>query len=264
MKKRLLCTLLVAVLSISTLTGCQKQPEQPSSPLDSITKEELLGMVNSAKAETDQVKAQLAEKEDQLAALMNSNAGLPTIVDVGNGDSRLTFVSRDAKVIFSKEFKYPGSEAVKPDNKVQITSNVSIVPSTNWTLKFSGTNLELENSSGISGIIKVGSASYQHDIDTIRDDVIKPWFSSPSFNGVNVKYSNIYLSTSDAAFGVDASAPIMIDKQDASLRCGMLYAGGVTIVYTFVYRTTLDTAKDSEINSLLNTLSIGGNTVEVK
>ena len=146
-------------------------------------------------------------------------------------------------------------------------SGVSIEAGSNWIVKAGTASLDLEHSSGISGTIKVGRQSFLYTDESLKNDVLGPWFrglppSTVTYTTININGSN--------AYGCQAVTPTLIDSENAYLRCGMFANSadasgkGKCVTYIFVYRGDKDPSKDEAIMNLLNSIKIDGASVLVE
>lgn len=255
MKKRIL-SIMLATLMITIVTACSSDPTDPKT----WSKHELLERYQSL---TDEY-LQLGEEKENLQIMYDAIAETnPTaaISFVGDGTgTRMTFNSADSKIIFPDSFKYPESEQISANGNIEIVQNVTVTPGNNWVCKLNGASLEMEHSSGISGVIKVGKLTSMYDKSLLQDEVLAPWFSNvPSST---VIYNRIFLN--NEMQGVQATTPTTIDSEDAYLRAGILGYGNYTLTYIFVYRGAQDSTKDESILSVLNSITITGSKLSVE
>lgn len=181
------------------------------------------------------------------------------ISSIGDGTGKLTFNSVDSKIIFPESFKYPASQQTSASGSIDIVQNVSVTPGQNWICKLNGASLELEHSTGISGVIKVGTITDLYNQASLQDEVLAPWLSK--LPKETIKYENIFVN--GIAAGCQATTPTMIDSENSFLRCGMLGFGSYSITYVFVYRSLQDATKDESILNVLKSIYIAGNQVSI-
>ena len=262
MRKRLLSVLLVVII---TFSACG-QSNGEAVPVEKMSKKELLQQYYSLLDLYSSLQQEKNNIESLYNALNVDSTPTAAIGYVGDGTGALSFNSRDSKIIFPDTFGYPGAAQTKANNRVYITDGVYVMPGTNWVIKLNGTTLEMEHSNGISGIIKIGDVGVIFGADQLRDEVLAPWFNGIS--GANVSYSDLFSSNSSSAIGVDAYLPIMIDKEDATLRCGMASIGTRAVTYIFVYRNDpmnpqQDVSRDESIVSVINSIVVDGDNLKV-
>lgn len=250
MKNRILSILLIAIM-LFTVVGCGKK-----EGLDAYSKEEIIEAYTALNKKNTELQTKLTEMESLYNSLNIDSQPIAAIGYTGDGTGRLTFNSRDSMIVFPSTFQYPGAQQVKSNGSISITEGVFVSPGTNWVNKVNGTTLELEHSNGISGTIKVGQVTTAFGADKLRDEVLKPWFESAGIAD-KVVYTNIFTDSSQTAVGVDASVGILIDSEDAYLRCGMACVNGKTVTYVFVYRSQQDLHKDESITNTVNNIQIG-------
>lgn len=220
---------------------------------------EIIAAYQSLEGKYSKAKSDLENLESTMAALSSDDSLTSAVSAVGDGTDRLTFNSVDSKIIFPSSFQYPGAEAVAPSSKIDIVNNVSVATSSTWTIKLNGSTLELEHSSGISGIIKVGMITESYEAEMLKSDVISPWFESIPES--QVKYKDIFID--DSKMGCQAETPTMIDSEDAYLKCGMVAYGEYSVTYVFVYRGNQDSTKDESVMSVLNSIIVNDGKVSI-
>lgn len=260
MKKKISKLLICTVVMSTLLTGCKGD----GSDISKMSKSQIIEQYNNLSASYDDLSNTLAETQKTLDSLSSDGTVSPAITTLGDGSNRLTFNSTDSKIIFPNTFLYPNSQAIVPDGKVNITSSVSVSPSSNWVLKINGSALEMEQSSGyanetISGTIKVNETNEQVTVEQLQSEVLAPWFENITTD--SVAYTDIFVG--NTSFGKQAEVPIMIDSENAYLICGMAAYGSYSVTYIFVYRGNQDTTKSELIKNIINTISIDGNNLIV-
>lgn len=263
MNKRLLTFSIVASLSIVSLTGCGSKADG----LQGMPKSELITAYEELQTNYRDLNTKYNDLSSTASAIEVTNSADPIIGYVSNGTGELTFNSKDAKVIFPTQFQYPSSSQVKANGQINLSDNISVAPGSNWVCKLNGTTLELEHSSGMSGIIKVGqldSGAANLSFEDLRDNVLNPWFEGNKMVTSKVAYSSIFVQNSTNAVGADASLSIYIDSEDAYLDCGMASVSGNTLTYVFVYRSESDDSKNESIKTLLNSIKINGGTLQIQ
>jgi len=255
---KIVSAIMVVSLMVLTTTGCGKEPNP--GDVSTLSKSELLQAYQALQAQYNEQIATNTQLQNTLQALSDEGKVTPAISVVGDGTGRVTFNSNDSKIIFPNSFNYPTAVETQPDGRIDITSTVSIKPTSNWIVKFTGSALDVEQSTtGISGTFKVNTITQGSTPEQLKDDVIQPWFDEVAYTTVN--YSNIFIG--QTAVGVQAETPILIDSENAYLICGMAASGNTSITYIFVYRGSNDSTKDDFIKSLINTMTVNGNTVAI-
>lgn len=255
-RKRICIGLLTLAVSMFTV-ACSGDVEERFKGKD---ESELIEMYKSLETEYLSLDTQYNDLYTLYNGIQSETSPVPAIGICGDGTGRLTFNSVDSKIIFPTSFQYPDSTQAVSSSSVNIVSEVAIEPSTNWVLKLNGTTLELEHTSGISGIIKIGNQGYIYESSELQTQVLSQWFVGlpPS----NITYTNISIGGNN--FGSQAVTPTVIDSEDAYLRCGMVAEGDLSVTYVFVYRGSKDINKDESITNLLNSLSIYGSKIVVE
>ena len=254
MTKKLIALGLIATLV--TLTGCGKN----DGSLDSMSKSELVELANSQMTELEQAYTKIEEAEKLLKGIQGEEVPSAAISAMGDGTGRLTFNSFQNKIIFPKPFEYPGSTQISNTASVNITQSLNVAPTNNWALKLSGTTLELEHTSGISGKITAGEIRELYPRETMQDEVFTQFFAELPPD--TVKYSKLFLD--DNWWGLQAMSPTFIDSEDAFLRVGMAGIGEQCFTYSFVYKGKQDAGKDEVILTLLKTMKLFGQTLRVE
>jgi len=256
MKRRLVNTIIISLLTASTFVGCGNK-----EGLEQYSKSELIEAYETLSTGYDELMAEKNNIETLYNALTVDTLPTAAIGYVGDATGAITFNSRDAKIIFPSTFQYPGAQQIKANNNIMISDGIFVAPGTNWIVKLNGTTLEMEHSNGISGIIKIGQADIVFDSNQLRDEVLAPWFTEISNS--KITYSDLFTSDSSIAIGVDATVPILIDSEDAFLRCGMAAINGKTVTYIFTYRSQQDMNKDESIINVINSIQVDGQMLKV-
>lgn len=257
MKKQLLSIALICTLAITTFAGCGSK-----EGIEGMSKSQLIEAYKNQSAALEEIKHKQLTLEAEYNALTSGDRPDAIIAYVGDGNKK-TFISTDAKIIFPETFKYPGAESVPVLNKINLTDKVTITPSSNWSITLNGTTFELQHTNGTSGIVKVGKVAKSYTVDELKADVLAPWFSG-MINSGKITYSTIYIENSPNPLGVDAKVPIMIDSEDATLRCGMVYAGGdAAITYVFVYREQDNADKNEIIINTIQAIKYNGASLKI-
>lgn len=256
MKKRITCVVLILTLLMTMLTGCGDEGR-----FSGMKKAEIINEYENLESAYNDLTEQLVQTQNSLDALSKDGTVNEAITTIGDGTGRFTFNSTDSKIIFPNSFVYPNAQPIVPDGSITITSGVTVSPSSTWISRINGSALELEQSTNkISGTIKVNSITEQLPVDQLLTDVLQPWFDSVSYPGVT--YTDIFVGTT--SFGKQAETPIMIDSENAYLICGMVGLGTYSVAYVFVYRGDVDSTKNELVKSIINTISINGNTLLIQ
>lgn len=250
-------TVLMLVITLISLTGCGNKSKDP---LMSMKKAELVNLANSQMTELEQAYTRIDEVEKLLKGIQDEEVPSAAISVMGDGTGRLTFNSFQDKIIFPKPFEYPGSTQISNTASVNITQSLNVSPTNNWSMRLKGTTLELEHSSGISGIIKAGAIKEIHPRETLQDEVFAPFFAELPPD--TVIYSKLFLD--DNWWGLQAMTSTFIDSEDAYLRMGMAGIGEQCFTYSFVYKGKQDAGKDEVILTLLKTVKLFGQTLRVE
>lgn len=258
MRKRLLSIMLVFSTLTIFLAGCGSNSD---SEYASKSKAELIELLESYEATYSNLYYEFEEYKNTATSLDSEFEIGPAIQLTGDGTGRFTFKSYDSKIVFPSSFQYPGAESTPGNGTIDIASNVTITPSSNWIVRINGSTIELENtSSGISGTIKVGAQYFLYGADSLQSEVLSQWFQD--IPASHIKYTNIYVS--GQPYGCQAALQTTIDSEDAFLRCGMLGVNDMCITYIFVYRGQPDSDKDESITTLINTINICGSSVKAE
>lgn len=257
MKNSITKIIVLALVSSLLVTGCGKEEQKT---YEDMNKEELLEVVNALSQENFDLTIKLGESEEFIKSINGSNTSSPVTTSMTiDTNGSLSFNSYDSKIIFPDEYKYPESTEISNSSSISIVQNITISPNTNWIYRLNGSSLEMEHSTGINALIKVGSIAETYDRNKLLDDVLKPWFSQ--LTDSNVRYSSIFLN--GLQWGNQAKANIKIDGQDAYLVTGMLGFSNYSMTYVFVYRGKEDSTKNDTINQVLNSIKFIGQELTV-
>lgn len=256
MKNRVFKVLtVISLVCAMTLSGCGKS----SDDLESKSKEELIELCEYYLDCYTEASLELDDAKLLLETIQGYSSTGPSFSAMTIENNKLSFNSYDSKIIFPKEFNYPGATETAANTLVRVTDLVSINPGTNWIMKLSGSTLEMEHTTNISTMIKIGEFEELYDRNKLKEEVMMPWFEDISSSVV--KYSTIFVSGDN--WGIQAQAPIQIDGEDAYLVCGIVGFAETSITYVSTYRGKQDINKDGTINSLINSIMIGGNNLVV-
>ena len=258
MKKKLISLLVIISITSSLLYGCGEAADAAEDPIKSLSKSQLVDEYKKLETQYNQVMDQYDTLNKMYNANTNTDNPTTEISVMGDGSGKLTLNSVDSSIIFPESFQYPGTTPVAATGKLNVTDNVSVTTGTNWVLKMNGSSVDMQHSGGISGTILVGSIPMSYTVDQLKYEVLDLWFDSL---GVTPMYKEVFIQKQP--FGVQASAPIMIDSESAFLRCGMIGYGGTSLIYIFVYRGPQDAIKDESAMSVINSITIGGNPIVV-
>lgn len=248
-KKNIIACILLNSILVLTLSGCGKN----ESELSKMSKSELIEQCETLEELYNELDMQYSNLKANMDEYEQDGEFVEAITTTGDGTGRFTFNSNDSKIIFPSSFTYPGSTAIVPDGKIDITSTVSVKPASTWITKINGASLELESTdSSISGTIKVNGIEENLDSNTLKTDVLSPWFESIA--NKKVVYTDIFIKGN--TLGEQAEVPILINSENAYLICGMASYDSEALTYVFVYRGDEDSNKNLIIKELLNTIKI--------
>ena len=254
MKKRIISTVLAITTLATSIVGCGTEDPR----FKGMKTEEIIAKYDEM--ENNYLIA--SQQYDQLKTVYDSlmeQGPTSAVSSIGDGSGKLTFNSVDSKIIFPESFKYPGSEQTSASGSISIVKNVSVTPGQNWICKLNGASLELEHSTGISGVIKVGTVTDLYNQESLQAEVLAPWLEKLPKD--TIKYENIFVN--GLASGCQATTPTMIDSENSFLRCGMLAFGSYSVTYVFVYRSLQDATKDESILNVLKSITMSGNQVSI-
>lgn len=256
MKKLAIISIMLTM--ILTLEGCSD-----GGSYDSMSKDELINEIGLLTLQLQEKDSTIETLQSALGISNNSGDVSPGISSMNDGSGNLTFNTYDSKMIFPDTFEFPNSEELIADPKVSLSGILDITPNSNWLTRVGGTSIELEHSTGISGLIKVGQL-YTNDYYSSGDiqvNVLKPWFDQVT--NASVSYQEIFVD--NTVWGSQANTSIFIDEEPAQLKCGMFYIGDYSVTYIFTYRSDVkDANKDEVITNLINSMKIVGLKVSVK
>lgn len=246
---------MLTLTSIMALTGCGKN----EGDLSKMSKDELIAQCEYYLSCYNSKALELENAQKLLETLQGYSSTGPSFSAMAIENEKLSFNSYDGKMVFPSEFGYPGAKETAASTSISLTNKVLVEPDPNWIFKMSGSTLELEHSTGVSAIIKIGEFHDLYDRDKLKDEVIAPWFEQVT-NDV-VKYTTIFVSGD--GWGTQAQSPIQIDGEDARLTCGIVGFADTSITYVMTYRGKQDATKDGIINSLVNSIVLAGNRLTV-
>lgn len=155
-------------------------------------------------------------------------------------------------LILPAQLVYKGSTEAPGTGTLNISQNVSIVPSNNWVVKSNGSTAELGHKSGIYGVIKVGTIKDVLQPDVVESDVLKPFYSK--FTTSSLSVGNIFVG--DVCWGKQVVMQTKIGDSDGVVQAGALGVGGTSVVYTFTYKGQYDSTKSELINILLKSMKV--------
>lgn len=247
--------LLVCVMTFS-LAGCTKNDD----PLLKMKKKELVDLANSQYDELSQAYVKIDEIENLLRGIQDEEVPSAAISTINDGTGRLTFNSFQNKIVFPKPFEYPDSSQISNTASVNVTQSLRLSPTSNWAMRSFGPTLEIEHTSGISGIIKAGFANTVLPREELKDNVFTEFFVD--FPPETVRYSKLFLD--DNWWGMQAMTKTTIDEEDAFLRCGMVALGEQSFIYMFVYKGNQDIGKDETVLTLIQTIKLNGQSLRVE
>ncbi len=261
MKKKIISLLLIiTVTSMSILTGCGKQETgNEEKALEDMDKDEIIVEYNTLKDKYYNAILENESLNDMLKKLDTEANNGPSVAVMSDGSGNLSLNTYTSKMIFPNEFAYPKATEIAANSKIDIVQSVSISPNDNWITKIKAASVEMEHTTGVEGIVKLGYTEELYKKENLKAEVIEPWFKGISNN--TVVYSNIFLD--GVMWGTQASAEIFINEEQAQLVCGMLGFSNTSLVYIFVYRGAKDANKDEAIKSILNTISMYGHKLTV-
>lgn len=259
MKKKIVSIAMALMVTTLSLAGCSSGDP---NDINSLSKKELIARYQGLETNYNELAANYSSLDNMYKALSTEDQPSAAISTVGDGTTgQLTFNSVDSKIIFPSSFGYPEAKTKQADGKIDIVSNVSIAPGSNWVTQFNGTTLNLEHSSGISATVKVASFDQATlSAEQLQSDVLEQWFINVPKG--NITYTKIFVNNSE--FGVQAVTPTMISSENAVLRCGMLGYQNYAVTYIIVYRGEQDMTKEESIVSLLNTIKIMNNPINIE
>lgn len=237
---------------VVSLAGCGNDEEK--DPLLKESKQSLVEMVNSTNTELISCYERIGELEELLKSVQEEKGPTSAITEMSDGTGRRTFNTVNGTFSLPVEFKYPNSSQAPNTSSVNISEAVKITPTANWTLKLTGTTLEVSHTSGIAGTITVGYLDREAQKTMVAD--LQPYLDEllSSLPIDTKKTGSLFLN--DNKFGIDNISHTFMDEKDAMIRCGILGYGEISLQYFFVYTGEQDSAKDEVILSLIKTLNI--------
>lgn len=246
---------LALITGLLLATGCSKSDD----PLAEYSKNELIDMLNEAYDDIAEKDETIGQQQTLLEGIQEEVNVTSAISRMEDGTNRLTFNSINGKIVFPEPFLYPDSTQSPNTSSLNITENLTIVPTSNWLIKMDGTTLELEHISGIEGMIKAGDIKKVIPNEEYQGQFTKFFTEFPP---ETITYSKLFLK--DNWWGMQATTPTRIDGEDAYLRCGMVGFSKQCFTYMFVYRGEKDNSKDETILNLIKTIQLYGQELRIE
>lgn len=254
--------LTLCLITIFSLTSCKKE-DPNADPLLSETKETLVDMVNSLNQQIIDDATEIDRLNEKLTEVQSEQKPTPGITEMSDETGRLTFYSVDGAIQLPTELIYPGSEEASNTSKINISDSVSVIPTSNWGVKILGSRLDMTHINGIYGQISVGYlskdarkavevASSPNKLGEYLEGYLDESFKDMQVN--TKKYSRLFLN--DTQYGVDATITTFVDEEDATIRCGILGYGEISLQYCFYYMGKDDAIYNEAITSLIRTITI--------
>lgn len=254
--KKIVPILIVGAMTIETITGCSKER---TDGLYAYSKDELVSAVEQLTANNQSLSDELNDARNLIAELSGNSSDTAPMSRISNGSSELGFNSFGGTIILPEGFEYPNSSEVMASADVSIASSIKVSPNKNWVIRMDGNTAQFEHSSNISGVFEARGTSKFCDANELKISVVEPLFSSRGYTSVS--YKNIYIN--GVAVGVQASTQVYIDSDVAQIRVGMLSFGQAQLTYYFVYRGEYSSSKEENIDSLLNTVYVLGQSITI-
>ena len=273
--KRMLSVGLASVLTVSMLTGCGSKPtvDEAGNPIyENYSHDDLVATVENLQSNYNTLQSQYDELSTLYEQLTTSDTPKTTISVIDAASNKYSFNSIDSNIVFKNGLGYPGSSTISPSGNIEIVKNVDINPGSNWICRMNGSSIELQHigsdtehsTDGISGTIlvnKIDDALKQSAAD-IRNKVIDTYFQQLTPDQMNqAVYTEIFVG--GQTNGMQAKVPIRIDQDAGYLRLGMFAFGGYAVTYVFVYRSNQDPVKDELIQTVLNSITISNQAVNI-
>ena len=254
--------LLITTMMVS-LSGCSKGGDSEESTLSDLKKSELVTMVEDYQNKVAGYNTVIESKNQKIEELETLLKGVTTetensagIREFTDGTGRLTLQSVDSLIELPTSFTYPNSVQSSNTYTVNVSKDVAIKPSNNWTIQMNANEAVLQHNSGITGTINVsvidktlGATPKVTDVQT----TISEFFGQMPAS--TITYNRIYIGNSNYT-GVDALATTYVDENPGFIRCGMIGSGSVAVTYMFYYSGEQDSAKDELVLNLLQTMTV--------
>lgn len=246
----------LALCSLLVLSACSKGT---GDPLEKYGKSELVTMLNNAYDAIAEKDVTIAEQKELLEGVKSEVVVKSGISHMEDGTNRLTFNSIDGKITFPSAFEYPESTQSPNTSSINITTNLTISPTSNWLVKVDGTTLELEHTNGIEGLIKAGDIKNAIPNDSFQE-IFTKFFEE--FPPEKIVYSKLFLG--EQWWGLQAMTPTRIDGEEAYIRCGMVGFSRQCFTYMFLYRGEQNNFNDETILNLIKTIKLYGQELRVE
>lgn len=248
MRNKKVATLLLVMCL--TLTGCTSE-EQPD--LMKEKKEDLVSKYETLASQYNDLSTAYQQKQEELEEVYKDKELNPGVTTVGDGTGTLTLHSVNEMLQFNSPLAYPDSTTAESASEIKITDRASAVARDNWVTRLVSSNLELQHSSGISGVISVQSISQYISGGNMKELVLAPWISQVTNEPVS--YRDIFISNN--VLGYQGTVAVTIDENTKStMVCGIAATGMTCITYVFVYDGESDDVKNESINSVVESIKI--------
>lgn len=249
---------IVPILIIGTMaiTGCSKER---TDGLYAYSKDELVSAVEQLTANNQNLGDELNDAKSLIAELSGNSSDTAPMSKINSGSSELGFNSFSGNIIIPDGLEYPNSYEVMASADVSIASSIKVSPNKNWVIRMDGNTAQFEHSSNISGVFEARGVSKFCDANEIKTSVIEPLFSDRGYTSIT--YKNIYIN--GVAVGVQASTQVYIDSDLAQIRVGTMSFGQAQLTYYFIYRGEYSSSKEENIDSLLNTVYVLGQSITI-
>ena len=178
--------------------------------------------------------------------------------DVG-GDGVYEFVRVDGKAIFPNQLQLPNSRDDINNSHVLVGSRFRFVPSNNWSVRMSGTRLDLVHPASIWGSVR--SVGIRERVaEAGMQDILRDFFKG--FPATTITYRRVHID--EVVSGLFAQADIVIDGKNNSLMVGFVNRGESAVLMMFLYEDN-DTGVQKElVDSFIRSGSFGDSRIRLE
>lgn len=162
------------------------------------------------------------------------------------------FEKIDGKIVFPNKLELPDSADDVNDSFIRVGSRFTLVPSNNWQMVLTGTNLELSHPMKIWGRVKAVAVKEpvpEKDMQGLLQKFFK------GFPSTTVSYRKLFMD--ERVTGMLASADIKVDNKPYNLNVGFVTRGENGLLFLFTYEITDKGVQQELIDLLLGTVRYG-------
>lgn len=261
--KRAVSILVLCSMLMVTVAGCGSGNKDP---LMSESKETLVNTIREYEQQIVADSDTINELQGKLDSSKEVNNVGETISEFSDGTGRMTLHSFDQIIELPTPFTTPFSTQAPNNTSVIIGDSLTIKPSENWVLGLSGTIINMEHTSGISGIIN--TRALDTTLGKLDNDGIAAYLGEefiktiPQADSAQPTLSKVYVGNNHLGYSLSTST--YVDEENGQMLCGIIkLSTKLTMQFMFYYPGDKDAAKDELIVSLLSTIKQGNQVLKV-